>query len=91
VTAPLPAGQSITLTSGGDYFFPNFSSAMPLPVGVEVYGLVDSINFATSYGAVDESNEANNLFGAITSTGGGVTAAASGDTITASSVELPAR
>ncbi len=93
VTAPLPAGESLTLISGGLYFFPELSSAVPLPVGVEVYGLVDSINFATNFGAVDESNEANNLFGLVTSMdGGGVTPASTrGDPVNTGSKELPAR
>jgi hypothetical protein len=39
-----------------------------LPVGANVYALVDSINYATTYGAVQESNEGNNLFGPVTST-----------------------
>ena len=93
VTAPLPSGESLTLTTGGAYFFPNLSSATPLPAAVDVYGLVDSVNFTTSYGAVDESDETNNLFGAVTSTGAaGATSASTGiQTTTAASAALPPR
>ncbi len=64
----LTPGGTLTLTSGGAYYFPQYSSAPPLPVGANVYGLVDSVNFSTTYGAVQESNEANNRFGPVLST-----------------------
>jgi hypothetical protein len=70
VTAPIPAGGSLTLTTDGDYYFPEYSSTPPLPVGANVYALVDSVDFSTTYGAVPESNEDNNLFGPVTSTAG---------------------
>jgi hypothetical protein len=65
---PLTPGGSLTLTSGGAYYFPNFSSAPPWPVGANVFAQVDSINLSTSYGAVQESNESNNVFGPVVST-----------------------
>jgi hypothetical protein len=70
VTASIPAGGSLTLTTGGDHYFPEYSSTPPLPVGADVYALVDSINHSTTYGNVLESNEDNNLFGPVTSTAG---------------------
>jgi hypothetical protein len=71
VTTPIaPNGGILILTSGGDYYFPEYSSPAPLPVGADVYALVDSINFGTSYGTVLESNEENNLLGPVTSTTG---------------------
>jgi Zn-dependent metalloprotease len=70
VTASIPADGSLTLTTGGDYYFPQYSSTPPLPVGADVYALVDSINHSTTYGNVLESNEDNNLLGPVTSTAG---------------------
>jgi hypothetical protein len=67
VTADLPPGASLTLTSGGSYFVPEHSSPLPLPGGAVVYGLVDSVNFGTDYGNVREQNEANNLSAAVIS------------------------
>ena len=68
VTTTIQAGDVLTLTTGGDYYFPEYSSTPPLPVGANVYAFVDSINYSTTYGAVQESNEGNNLFGPETST-----------------------
>ncbi|MHC4501421.1 MAG: hypothetical protein ACYS21_20210, partial [Planctomycetota bacterium] len=59
VTTSIPAGGSLTLTTDGDYYAPEYSSTSPLPVGAAVYALVDSINYDTTYGAVRESNEGN--------------------------------
>jgi hypothetical protein len=70
VTTSIPAGGSLTLITSGDYYFPEYSSPIPLPVGANVYALVDSINYDTTYGAVRESDEGNNLFGPVTSTTG---------------------
>jgi hypothetical protein len=77
---PLDPGESLTLTIGDAFYFPQFSSAPPLPVGANVFGLVDSVDFSTTFGAVRESNEANNLFGPVLSTAasGPATAAQSG-------------
>jgi hypothetical protein len=68
VTTPLGSGESLTLTIDNAHYFPEYSSAPPLPVNVDVYGLVDSINFGTDYGAVRERDESNNLFGPVRST-----------------------
>jgi hypothetical protein len=81
VTTPIPAGGSLTLTNNinNPYYFPGYSSAPPLPIGAEVYALVDSINYSTTYGAVQESNEGNNLAGpVISSVGHGVAASVQG-------------
>jgi len=69
VTTSIPAGGTLVLTTGGPYYFgPPDSSAPPLPVGANVYALVDSVDYSTTYGAVQESNEGNNLYGPVVST-----------------------
>ncbi len=70
VTTSIPPDGSLVLTNNvsDPYYFPGYSSAPPLPIGADVYALVDSINYSTSYGAVQESNESNNLYGPVTST-----------------------
>jgi hypothetical protein len=72
VTTSIPAGGTLTLVNNTSdpYYFPNYSSQPPLPVGASVYALVDSINHSTTYGAVSESNEDNNLYGPVISTAG---------------------
>ena len=37
------------------------TSLPPYPLGATVYVLADSVDFSTSYGAVRETNESNNL------------------------------
>jgi alpha-tubulin suppressor-like RCC1 family protein len=69
VTRPIPAGGTLVLTTYGDYFFPEYSSALP-PAGAETYALVDSINYGSTSGAVQEADESNNLFGPVISTAG---------------------
>jgi hypothetical protein len=64
----LTLGGTLTLTSGGAFYFPQYSSTPPLPVGANVYGFVDSADFSSSFGGVQESNEANNRFGPVLST-----------------------
>jgi len=61
VTEPLAPGQALTLTTNGSYYYPQYSSPLPLPEGADVYAFVDSINYNTSYGNVLEQNEGNNL------------------------------
>ncbi|MCP4590675.1 MAG: hypothetical protein GY842_08020 [bacterium] len=66
MTANLNSGQSLTLqNNGGDpyYLAPPSSSAPPLPTGQDVYAYVDSLNSATTWGMVRESNENNNTAG----------------------------
>ena len=53
--------RSLILTVGDEYYDADESSDT-FPDGAAVSGLVDSINYATSYGNVWESNEANNLW-----------------------------
>jgi uncharacterized repeat protein (TIGR01451 family) len=93
VTTFIPAGGSLTLTTGGDYYFPEYSSPTPLPVGANVYALVDSVDYNTDYGAVRESNEDNNLFGPVTSTASvaGTTAQIGGQSQPALRKGLPPR
>jgi subtilisin family serine protease len=61
VTAAIAPGETITFTTGGAYYASKYSSPLPLPVGADVYALVDSINYDTLYGNVLEQNERNNL------------------------------
>jgi hypothetical protein len=65
----LDPGESLILTSGGAYYFLNLSSPF-FPAGAQVYAYVDSINYSTSYGNVQESDEGNNVFGPVVSTTG---------------------
>ncbi len=89
VTKTLVPTEILTLTIGDQYFFNSSNSFLS---GVSVYVFVDSINYNTAYGNVQESNEGNNLHGPVNST-----VAASGspsvvDTKSPSSIEgLPER
>jgi hypothetical protein len=75
VTTPLDPDQSLILTTGGAYSYNRSSS---FPAGANVYAYVDSINYATTTGNVQESNEGNNVFGpAVSTAGAGVGATAS--------------
>jgi hypothetical protein len=67
VIQSLAPGESLTLTVGGPYYAGGSGS---FPAGAPVYATVDSINYATTYGNVQESNEANNVFGPVVSTAG---------------------
>ncbi|MFB0536776.1 MAG: hypothetical protein ACETWR_17560 [Anaerolineae bacterium] len=70
VTTAIPVGGSLVLTTDASdpYYVPDYSSTPPLPVGAEVWALVDSVDPSTTYGAVQESDEGNNLYGPVTST-----------------------
>jgi uncharacterized repeat protein (TIGR01451 family) len=58
VTADLEPGETLTLTVGGAYYKPQYSSvSWPLPVGTVVYAQVDSYNVGTTYGRVLENHE----------------------------------
>ncbi|MFL7793244.1 MAG: choice-of-anchor Q domain-containing protein, partial [Anaerolineae bacterium] len=58
VTADLEPGETLTLTVGGAYYQPQYSSiSWPLAVGTEVYAQVDSYNIGTTYGRVLETHE----------------------------------
>jgi len=86
----LVPGGTLTLTTNDPYYFPDLSSTPPLPVGANVFALADSVDFTTSFGAVQESNEGNNLFGPVVSaTTGGPLAA--GQTESPSPEGLPPR
>lgn len=87
----LTPGGSLNLTSGDSFYFPNLSSTPPWPVGANVFGQVDSLNFSTTYGAVRESNEANNVFGPIISTAGPIPPADPADKPATVATDLPAR
>jgi hypothetical protein len=85
ITKSLAVGESLSLTTGGAYYFgPPDSSALPFPAGVPVYAFVDSVNYSTSYGSVRESREGNNVFGPIIST-------ATGRPLTLPTTETPLR
>ncbi|GIK38685.1 MAG: hypothetical protein BroJett011_25180 [Chloroflexota bacterium] len=68
VIATVDPGASLTLTIGGPYFAGGSAS---FPAGAQVYAYVDSINYATNYGNVQESSETNNVFGPVVSTASG--------------------
>ncbi len=70
VTADIPAGDTLILSSGGAYYFGPPDSSAGFPVGAQVYAYVDSVNYNTNYGNVQEGNEGNNLFGPTVSTAG---------------------
>ncbi len=86
VTDPLAPGETLTLTLGGPYYG---GSSSTFPAGAQVYAYVDCINYATSYGNVQESNEGNNVFGPVVSTAAGSLPA--GAAPQAASAELPER
>ncbi len=69
VTQSLAAGETVTLTVGGTYYDASKSSSS-FPLGATVYAYVDSVNYATTYGAVLETNENNNLSSPVNSTAG---------------------
>jgi hypothetical protein len=57
---PLAPGESLTLTFGDQYYSPSRSHwVSAIPSGAALYAQVDSVNFATTYGAVLESHEAS--------------------------------
>lgn len=68
VTSILAPGETLSLTVGGPYYAGGSST---FPAGAQVYAYVDSINYATTYGNVQESNEGNNVFGPVVSTAAG--------------------
>jgi len=59
--------------TGGPYYH----DGSAIPAGAAMYAYVDSINYATSYGNIQESNEANNVWGPVLATAqvGGQTSA----------------
>ncbi len=70
VTDILPSVGTLDLSTGGDYYIPQYSSDS-FPADANVYGYVDLVNFSTRYGNVWESHEGNNVFGPALSAGGG--------------------
>jgi hypothetical protein len=55
---PFDPGESLTLTIGDAYYFADLSNfSTPLPIGSTVYAQVDSVNFLTTYGNVQENHE----------------------------------
>ena len=58
---PLAPGASLTLTSGGQFFLPDYSrQSGPIQAGALLYVQVDSYNPNTNYGTVLESHEQTN-------------------------------
>jgi hypothetical protein len=72
---PLEPGEVFTLTTGGDYYWLSGSTIVwPLDAGDVIYAQVDSVNPYTTYGAVPELDEGNNVsIPPATVTGAGVT------------------
>jgi hypothetical protein len=55
---PIAPGEVVTLTTSGDYYWPSKETInWPLSQGDAVYAQVDSVNAATTYGAVLENHE----------------------------------
>jgi len=77
----------LTLTLGGPYYYEGSSA---FPAGAQVYAYVDSVNSATTYGNVRESDEANNVWGPVVSTAGQAQPAVTGSTALPDS-KLPVR
>jgi uncharacterized repeat protein (TIGR01451 family) len=72
---PIAPGQSRVLTLATAAPGADLTSPPPYPAGATVYALADSVNFSTSYGAVQESDESNNLAqSTVTAAGAGPTA-----------------
>jgi len=73
---PLEPGETLVLTVGGAYYWPEYSDfSGALPVGTPIYVQVDSANVNTTYGAVLETHEIlgapyNNIGGPVYVTGG---------------------
>ena len=67
--ADLDPGDSLTLVNNASdpFYFAAYSSHPPLPVSAAVYAYVDSVDWATTWGAVRESNEDDNTAGPVTS------------------------
>ena len=62
VTAPLAVNETLILTINGPYYSPthsNFSGS--LTPNTPIWVQVDSWNLATTYGAISEGNESNNI------------------------------
>lgn len=99
VTGSLPAQATLTLTAtltgGGPYFRAEHSNfSQPLAPGTPVYAQVDSVNFSTTYGNVQEANESNNIAGPQLATAGlsaGRAEPPSGGIIPAAANGLPRR
>jgi hypothetical protein len=73
VTDPIAPGGELTLTIGGKYYWPEESKFSGMAPGTPVWAQVDAVNYETSYGAVLEKNEGNNVYGpvsAVASPGG---------------------
>lgn len=92
INLPILPGETRALTLDSAYFGEHGSSLPPYPVEVDVYALVDSVDFSSKHGAVLESNEGNNLFGPVTSVAGAEDTAQVIDTSGAArSNDLPSR
>jgi hypothetical protein len=69
VTTTLDPGESLNLVTGDQY---HYNGSNTFPAGADVYAYVDSINYATTTGNIQENNEDNNVYGPVVSiTGSG--------------------
>ena len=91
VTDPVPAGGTLVVDTTGAYFDAGQSSPPPWPAGVPVWAYVDSVDFTTTWGAVRESGEGNNVFGPITSGSATGQTVLGGRSPSAARVGLPSR
>jgi hypothetical protein len=71
VTDPIAPGGQLTLTAtttmGGKYYWPEESKFSGMAPGTPVWAQVDVVNYETSYGAVREKDEGNNVYGPVSS------------------------
>jgi hypothetical protein len=90
ITDSIAAGDSLTLTVGDAWYVSQYSSSS-FPTGAQVYGYVDSVDHTTSFGAVQELDESNNLFGPVTSSAGSGSASVSSQGDGPDTTSLPQR
>lgn len=94
---PLDPGESLVLTSGGDYYWPTLSHVItPITRGTAIYAQVDSAHTGTNYGGVMESHEKtgapyNNISGPIITSADTSLAESSTHSTTGSGHNLPPR
>ena len=81
VTDPITPGVELTLEIGGKYYWPEESEFSGMAPGTPVWAQVDVVNFETTYGAVLEKDEGNNVFGPVSAV------ACQGDVVAPLSIE----
>lgn len=88
VTQTLAPNETLSLTIGGPYYTDGSGT---YPAGADVYAYVDSVNDATTYGNIKESDETNNVLGPVVSTAGNAEPASTIDPESTPPQGLPGR